>query len=67
MTHIRPPYRADVVGSFLRPTDLAKARAAYAKGELTREALTAVEDQAITRLVQKEVDNGLTALSLIHI
>ena len=63
MTHIRPPYRADVVGSFLRPTDLAKARAAYAKGELTREALTAVEDQAITRLVQKEVDNGLTAVT----
>ena len=63
MTHIRPPYRADIVGSFLRPTDLAKARAAYAKGKLTRDELTAVEDQAITRLVQKEVDNGLTAVT----
>ena len=63
MTHIRPPYRADIVGSFLRPTDLAKARAAYVKGKLTRDELTAVEDQAITRLVQKEVDNGLTAVT----
>ena len=63
MTHIRPPYRADVVGSFLRPTDLAKVRAAYVKGKLTRDELTAVEDQAITRLVQKEVDNGLTAVT----
>ncbi len=63
MTHIRPPYRADVVGSFLRPTDLAKVRAAYVKGKLTRDELTAAEDQAITRLVQKEVDNGLTAVT----
>ena len=63
MTHIRPPYRADVVGSFLRPTDLAKVRAVYVKGKLTRDELTAAEDQAITRLVQKEVDNGLTAVT----
>ena len=63
MTHVLPPYRADVVGSFLRPAAVAQARAAFAKGELSREALTAVEDEEIAKLVKKERENGLTAVT----
>ena len=63
MPHVLPPYRADVVGSFLRPAAVAQARAAFARGELSREALTAVEDEEIAALVKKELDNGLTAVT----
>lgn len=63
MPHVLPPYRADVVGSFLRPAAVAQARAAFARGELSREALTAVEDEEIAALVKKELDNGLIAVT----
>lgn len=63
MPHVLPPYRADVVGSFLRPAAVAQARAAFARGEFSREALTAVEDEEIAALVKKELDNGLTAVT----
>ena len=38
----RPPFRADHVGSLLRPRELAKARAAHKAGSLPAEALRAV-------------------------
>jgi len=56
---INPPYRADIVGSFLRPEALKRARAAHAAGELSADALRAVEDEQIADLVRKEADNGL--------
>ena len=40
-------FRADQVGSFLRPKVLLDARAQAAKGEITPEQLRAVEDKAI--------------------
>ena len=49
-----PPYAYDIVGSFLRPAALKQARADFAAGIITRERLTAVEDAAITDLVEKE-------------
>lgn len=63
MSRVNPPYRADVVGSFLRPKAVAEARAAFHKGEMTREALTEVEDREIANLVEKEIANGLTAVT----
>src|SRR5438105_10273188 len=39
-----PPFRADHVGSLLRPADLKQARASNAAGTLSRTELTAVED-----------------------
>src|SRR5437879_9141989 len=42
-----PPYRAEQVGSLLRPPALLEARAAHAAGRLTRDALRAEEDRAI--------------------
>ncbi len=53
------PYRADIVGSFLRPRAVADARHRFADGEATADELQAVEDAAITDLVQKEKSAGL--------
>ena len=63
MAHVNPPYRADVVGSFLRPKELLEARAAFQKGELDRASLTALEDRLIADLVKKETANGLKAVT----
>ena len=54
MTATNPPYSYDIVGSFLRPEALKQARAYFAAGTITREALTAAEDKAIAELVEKE-------------
>ena len=40
-----PPFKADVVGSLLRPQGLLDARARFAKGELPREALWDLEQR----------------------
>ncbi len=53
------PYRADIVGSFLRPTAITEARHDHATGDLSTQALRAVEDDAIADLVQKQKDAGL--------
>ncbi len=63
MSRVNPPYRADVVGSFLRPKALQDARRAFAAGEITREELTAVEDREIKALIEKEKANGLRAVT----
>lgn len=59
----KAPFRYDIVGSFLRPQGLKEARAKFAKGELSREELTKVEDQFITDLIQKEKAVGLHAVT----
>ena len=58
-----PPFRADIVGSFLRPAELKKAWADYERGAIDRPALKAAEDRAIRRLVEKEKDIGLSAVT----
>ena len=63
----RPPFRADHVGSLLRPKYLLDARAQAASGEITKEALRSVEDKAIAEVVDFQEDVGLQSLSLIHI
>lgn len=63
MSNLRGPFRADHVGSFLRPQELKDARAKYEKGEIDKAELTKVEDKAIAELVQKEKDNGLIAIT----
>ena len=56
---VNPPYRADIVGSFLRPDSVKRARAAFAEGRIDAAALAEAEDAAIADLVRKEADNGL--------
>jgi 5-methyltetrahydropteroyltriglutamate--homocysteine methyltransferase len=58
-----PPFRADHVGSFLRPKFLLEARDQAAKGEISREQLRAVEDRAITEIVQFQQDVGLQGIT----
>lgn len=55
---IKSPYRYDFVGSFLRPENLKKARKDFKAGKITREQLTAVEDEAIRSLVAKQKAAG---------
>lgn len=54
-----PPYRADIVGSFLRPAPLADARRRHAEGVLDDEGLREIEDAEIADLVAKEAAAGL--------
>ena len=58
-----PPYRADHVGSFLRPQRLLEARARHARGEIDADALRAVEDQAIEDVVRRQEEVGLSAVT----
>ena len=53
------PFRADVVGSYLRPDELKQARADYAAGTIDAAGLKAVEDRLITDLVAKQKAAGL--------
>jgi 5-methyltetrahydropteroyltriglutamate--homocysteine methyltransferase len=54
-----PPFRADHVGSLLRPAALKQARAQFAKGEIDAAALKAVEDCEIERVIKKQEEVGL--------
>jgi 5-methyltetrahydropteroyltriglutamate--homocysteine methyltransferase len=54
-----PPFRADHVGSLLRPQKLHQAREDYAGGRITAEELRKVEDEAIRDVVQMQHDVGL--------
>src|SRR5690349_5283350 len=54
-----PPFRADHVGSLLRPARLLEARAQRAAGEIDADALRAVEDEAIRDVVRMQRDVGL--------
>jgi len=58
-----PPFRADHVGSFLRPEYLLQAREQRAKGEITAQALRKVEDRAITEVVKFQQDVGLQSIT----
>ena len=55
--------KTDIVGSFLRPDRLKKAREQFAKKEITAEELKKVEDEEIINLVENQKKAGLTALS----
>jgi 5-methyltetrahydropteroyltriglutamate--homocysteine methyltransferase len=59
----KPPYRADHVGSFLRPTELIAARDQQKRGEITKEQLRAAEDAAIRDIVKFQEDLGLTGIT----
>jgi 5-methyltetrahydropteroyltriglutamate--homocysteine methyltransferase len=54
-----PPFRADHVGSLLRPKNLLEARAAHAAGDIDRAQLRAIEDDAITEVVRLQEEIGL--------
>ena len=57
------PFRCDVVGSFLRPDVLHRARHDFAAGVIDAAALKAVEDEAIRDLVAKQKAAGLHVIT----
>jgi 5-methyltetrahydropteroyltriglutamate--homocysteine methyltransferase len=62
MTH-PPPFRAEHIGSLLRPPELLRARKEHAAGKLDREGLSAVEDDAIRGVVKLQEDVGLEVVT----
>jgi 5-methyltetrahydropteroyltriglutamate--homocysteine methyltransferase len=56
-----PPFRADHVGSLLRPKLLQEARAKWKAGTLPHDALREVEDQCIAAAIARQEDIGLRA------
>ena len=54
-----PPFRADHVGSLLRPPDLLRARQDHEEGRLDADALRALEDAAIADVVAMQGEVGL--------
>ena len=59
MKRTKPPFRADHVGSFLRPAALKEARAKREKGAITAAELKAVEDREIENVIKKQEATGL--------
>ena len=55
----RPPYRADHVGSLLRPANLLQARADVAAGKIDQAELRGIEDAEIKKIIAKQAEVGL--------
>ena len=63
MQTTRPPFRADQVGSLLRPPALKEARARRERGELTAAELRSIEDGEIERTIRRQEGIGLEAVT----
>src|ERR1700719_3454278 len=64
MSHrINPPFRADHVGSLLRPASLKEAREKRARGKIPADELTAVEDREIEGVIRKQESIGLKSVT----
>ena len=59
----KPPFRADQVGSLLRPQHLLDARGKFNKGEITAAQLRGIEDDAIRHAVKRQEEVGLKAVT----
>src|SRR5215475_3574884 len=55
----RPPFRADHVGSLLRPPEVLQAREDFAAGTISAGDLRSIEDSAIREVVRKQEEVGL--------
>ncbi|MFY9529581.1 MAG: 5-methyltetrahydropteroyltriglutamate--homocysteine S-methyltransferase [Candidatus Acidiferrales bacterium] len=58
-----PPFRADHVGSLLRPPELKKARQDRAEGRISAKGLRSLEDGAIRRVVAQQEQVGLQSIT----
>ncbi len=58
-----PPFRADHVGSLLRPPELLAARAEFAAGQITAGRLRQVEDEAIAAVAAMQAEVGLQSVT----
>ncbi len=63
MNRTTPPFRADHVGSLLRPKELLQAREDHKQGKIDAASLRAVEDKAIREAVKLQEDVGLHGIT----
>ena len=63
MPRTKPPFRADHVGSLLRPAVLKQARAKRERGEITAEELKTIEDREIEAVIRKQEEAGLRSVT----
>ncbi|MEA2961335.1 MAG: 5-methyltetrahydropteroyltriglutamate--homocysteine methyltransferase, partial [Alphaproteobacteria bacterium] len=63
MPRTKPPFRADHVGSLLRPAALKQARAKHEQGEITAEELKTIEDREIEAVIRKQEEAGLRSVT----
>jgi 5-methyltetrahydropteroyltriglutamate--homocysteine methyltransferase len=63
MQRLTPPFRADHVGSLLRTAPLKQARARRERGDIGAEELKAVEDDEIRKVIKRQEDIGLQAVT----
>ena len=63
MPRTKPPFRADHVGSLLRPAALKQARAKRERGEITAEELKTIEDREIEAVIRKQEEAGLRSVT----
>jgi 5-methyltetrahydropteroyltriglutamate--homocysteine methyltransferase len=59
----KKPFRADHVGSLLRPQAIHDARAKRARGEISADQLKEIEDREIERVIKKQEEVGLKAIT----
>ena len=63
MPRTKPPFRADHVGSLLRPAALKQARAKRGRGEITAQELRTIEDREIETVIRKQEAAGLRSVT----
>lgn len=63
MAKLNPPFRADQVGSLLRPQVIHAAREKAASGQMSRAELREIEDGEIARVVKKQEEVGLQGIT----
>jgi 5-methyltetrahydropteroyltriglutamate--homocysteine methyltransferase len=63
MARTEPPFRADHVGSLLRPAALKHARAQRERDEIDAAALKAIEDHEIDKVIRKQEEIGLKSVT----
>ena len=63
MSRLNPPFRADHVGSLLRPLRLKEARTRFQNSEISKDQLRALEDETIREVVQKQEAIGLQSIT----
>src|SRR5262245_53088261 len=59
LSQAKPPFRAEHIGSLLRPKSLLEQRARFAAGEIDQVALTRAEDEAIKEALTLQERIGL--------
>lgn len=57
------PFRADHVGSFLRPQRLKDARKNFEEGGISSDELKQVEDEEIVKIIEKQKESGLKSIT----